>query len=206
MDYRIYHAINVFAAHHTWLPHVLGAIEKASIPLVVVACAGLWLLAPPGGSRRWKLAAVSGLASAAVALGANFVISHLWTRPRPFVGHPGAHVWIHHAADSSFPSDHASSSFAVAFAILVLSRRTGLAYLAAAIVIALGRVVVGVHYPGDVLAGAAIGAAAATVVSTVARPALLKLVDLVSRATDPFVGLLRVRLTSARRPGKPTTQ
>lgn len=197
MDYRIYHAINAFAARHTWLPHILGGVESVSIPLVVVACVGLWLLAPVGGSRRWKLAAVSGLASAAVALGSDLVISHVWSRPRPFAAHPGAHVWIHHTADSSFPSDHASATFAIAFAILALSRRAGVAYLAAALVIALGRVVVGVHYPTDVLAGAAVGAAAAAVVSTAARPALLRLVDLASRATDPLVASLRRRLDGA---------
>ena len=198
MDFRIYHSINVFAAQHSWLPHILGGIEKISIPLVVVACVGLWLLAPPGGSRRWKLAAVSGLAAAALALIGDVVISHLWERPRPFAAHPGSHVWIHHSVDSSFPSDHASAAFAIAVSVLLLSRRLGLLYVAGAVVIAVGRVVVGVHYLTDVLAGAAIGLAAALLVAFIARPGLLRLVLLVERLTDPVVARVRAVLPVPR--------
>jgi len=46
---------------------------------MVVATIALWFLARPGGDRKWKLAAGSGLGAAAVALVANQVIHALWT-------------------------------------------------------------------------------------------------------------------------------
>ena len=105
---------------------------------MVVATVGLWLFARPGGARKWKLAAVGGLFSAGLALAINRVISSLWFRERPFLAHRIAHPWIN-SSDASFPSDHASASFAIAFTVLTLDPLVGAIYLGLAIVIAAGR-------------------------------------------------------------------
>jgi undecaprenyl-diphosphatase len=92
------------------------------------------------------------------------VLSRLVDRPRPFVAHPAAvHLFSSHAADSGFPSDHATAAFAIATAVMLRDRRWGAVALAAATVLAVGRVAMGVHYPSDVLAGAALGALCALV-------------------------------------------
>jgi membrane-associated phospholipid phosphatase len=59
--------------------------------------------------------------------------------------------------------------------------------LTLAILIAVGRVLVGEHYPGDVLAGVIIGTVCGYVVVTFARPVIAFLVRLVERATDPVL-------------------
>jgi len=83
-------------------------------------------------------------------------------RPRPYVTHPhAAHLFIPVSHDFSFPSDHATAAFAIAVALLLRHRRAGILALAMAAVLSLARVAVGTHYPSDVLAGAALGAAAA---------------------------------------------
>jgi undecaprenyl-diphosphatase len=162
------------------------------VPLFAVATVGLWLLSRPGDDRRWKLASASALAAAAVAMLANQLISHLWERPRPFTAHPLAtHLLAPMSTDPSFPSDHAAVAFAIAFAVLAFSRRAGAAFLVGATAIAASRVVVGVHYPTDVLAGALVGWTAALVVTRWGAPALAPLVRLVERVTDPVVGLAR---------------
>jgi undecaprenyl-diphosphatase len=80
---------------------------------------------------------------------------------------------------SSFPSDHAALFFALATCILFVSRGAGiLAFCHAFFVVSLPRVYVGLHYPTDILAGAAIGivvaspAAIVTVRTSVTRPAM----------------------------------
>jgi membrane-associated phospholipid phosphatase len=187
MDWRAYHAVNVFVSHHTWLGSVFRGIETASIPVFVVATVALWLLARPGGSPKWKLAAVSGLASAGVALIANRIIASIWHRDRPFQAHRVAHVWGARKTDASFPSDHASATFAIAFAVFFYDRVAGSLFLAGAVLVAGGRVVVGEHYPGDVLAGLCVGLGAAILCARLARPLLLWLVRLVARLTDPLL-------------------
>ena len=187
MDYRIYHAINDFVARHGWLGRVLADVEKWAVPVVAVAVFALWLLARPGGPRKWKLACSAALASAALALLVNQAIAQVWHRARPFAAHPAAHVWGSRSHDPSFPSDHASASFAIAFALLLFDRLAGALFLAAAILIGFGRMVIGAHYPADVLAGVAVGLLVALLVVRLGLPILRFVVSLVERVTDPIL-------------------
>src|SRR5256884_1482632 len=174
VDYRIYHAINQFVYHHAWLGRELSALENWAVPVIAIATFALWLLARPGGSRKWKLASACALGSAALALLVNQLIGKVWHRQRPFASHPSAHVWGSRSHDPSFPSDHASAAFGIAFAVFLFDRAAGALFLAAAVAIAAGRVLVGVHYPADVVAGCLVGPAAGLVVVRLARPLLAR--------------------------------
>jgi undecaprenyl-diphosphatase len=117
------------------------------------------------------------------------VISHLWVRERPFEAHPAQTLLLTPPShEASFPSDHAVAAFAIAFSVaLVGGRRMGAFFLAAASIIAITRVFVGLHYPGDVAGGALVGLAAALVVYFVGRQRWSPIVALLSRITDPIV-------------------
>src|SRR5438034_10964171 len=164
MDYRIYHAINQFVYHPAWLGRGLSVLETWAVPVIAIATFALWLLARPGGSRRWKLASACALASAALALLINQLIGKLWHRQRPFASHPSAHVWGSRSHDPSFPSDHASAAFAIAFAVLLFDQVVGTIFLLAATLIGVWRVVTGAHYPADIVAGCLVGLGAALLV------------------------------------------
>ena len=190
MDYRVYHSINLFVYQHAWLGRGLSLLETWAVPVIAIATFALWLLARPGGSRRWKLASACALASAALALLINQLIGKLWHRQRPFASHPSAHVWGSRSHDPSFPSDHASAAFGIAFTIFLFDRVAGSIFLAAAFFIGAGRVFIGAHYPADVLAGCLVGLGSALLVVRVARPVMDWLVGLVERATDPLLAPL----------------
>jgi undecaprenyl-diphosphatase len=190
MDWRIYHAIYDVSLHHHWVGSLFSAIEQASIPFMVIVTVGLWLLARPGGSRKWKIASAAALGSAALALGVNRVISSLiWHRDRPYLTHTIAHPWSN-STDASFPSDHSSASFAIAFAVLLIDPVAGALFLVAALIIAVGRLFIGAHYPGDVGAGLLVGLASALLVVKLLRPAVAFLVGLAERLTDPVLSRL----------------
>jgi undecaprenyl-diphosphatase len=112
------------------------------------------------------------------------LITLAYDRPRPFVAHPRAvHLFGTHAADASFPSDHATAAIAIACAILLRSKAIwGLVTLVFAIILLVGRVALGYHYPTDVIAGAAIGASAALLLWL--RP----IRELIDRVTDRLGG------------------
>jgi undecaprenyl-diphosphatase len=190
MDYSAYWAVNEFVFDHAWLGRLFAGVETWAVPLMAVATFALWLLARPGGSRRWKLASVSALASSGVALLVNQVIAKLWHRERPFAAHHSAHVWGSRSHDPSFPSDHASAAYAIAFTVFMFDRVVGSIFLVAATVIGVGRIFVGAHYPADVLAGILVGLGAALLVVRTGKPLLMRLVLLVERATDPIVAPL----------------
>jgi undecaprenyl-diphosphatase len=190
VDWRLYRAIYDVSLHHHWVGTLFSDIEAASIPVMVVLTVGLWFLARPGGSAKWKVASASALGSAALALGVNRVVSGLiWHRDRPYQTHAIAHPWSN-STDASFPSDHASASFAIAFAVLVIDPLAGALFLVAALVIAVGRLFIGAHYPGDVGAGFLVGLASALVVARLLRPLVRVLVDRVGRLTDRILAPL----------------
>lgn len=186
MDWRLYHAIYGVSLRHHWLGSLFHGLEQASIPFMVVVTMSLWLFARPDASRKWKLAAAGGLLASGVALAINRIIASLWFRERPFLAHRIAHPWIN-SHDASFPSDHASASFAIAFAILLLDPVVGALFLFFALVIAVGRLLIGAHYPGDVAAGLLVGAFSAAVVMRLARPLVPFVVARVERVTDPVL-------------------
>lgn len=200
MDYRAYHAINVFVFHHAWLGRSLSFLEKWAVPVYAIATAALWLLARPGGDRKWKLASAAALCSAGLALLVNQLIAQLWHRQRPFATHPSAHVWGNRSHDPSFPSDHASAAFAIAFAVFFFDRVVGAIFLAAAAFIAVGRVVIGAHYPADVVAGCLVGVAVALLIARLTRPVLVIVVRMVERLTDPLVAKVVWRRRPQPRP------
>jgi undecaprenyl-diphosphatase len=186
MDWRLYHAIYDVSLHHHWVGTLFNGIEKASIPFMVIATIALWFLARPGGDRKWKLAAGSGLGAAAVALVSNQVIHVIWDRPRPYETHQISHPWSS-ATDASFPSDHASASLAIAFAVVAFDPVAGAVFIVAAVLIAVGRVLIGAHYPGDIGASLVVAAASAFLVVRFGRSTIAVLVHFVERATDPVL-------------------
>jgi undecaprenyl-diphosphatase len=186
VDWHLYHAVYSVSLHHRWVGSFFNGIETASIPGMVVATVGLWVFARPGGGRKWKLASGSALAAATLALLVNRGVAAIWHRARPYQTHAIAHPWTS-SRDASFPSDHASASFAIAFAVLMFDRLVGSLFLVAAALIGVGRVFIGAHYPGDVAAGVVVGFACAIAVVKLARPLIALLVRLVERVTDPLL-------------------
>jgi undecaprenyl-diphosphatase len=162
-----------------------------SVPVLAAATVGLWLVSRPGAVSRWRLAAASALASAGLALITNQVISHIWHRARPTDAHAQAHLWfVHPSHDPSFPSDHAAAAFAIAVSVFLVSRRAGAAFLVAAAAISVARVLVGLHYPGDIAGGALVGTGAALAVHHLARRPLTRVVRAAGRLTDPLLAPL----------------
>lgn len=186
MDYSSLMGINDHLTGHTWLAHAIAIFAAASPIIVVVLLVGAWLSVRPGSASRLRQGVAGSVVAAGVALGANALISHIWARPRPSVARPDSvHLWFTGpSADPSFPSDHASAAFAIAIAILLVSRRFGLVMILAAGAIAFSRVAIGLHYPGDVLAGAVVGLLAALVVMRLLGRPLSAVTRSASRITD----------------------
>jgi len=162
MDWSLLHTLNDFLASHDGLEDSLLLYVEASEALFIATLAVVFLCAHGVRYLAWRRASDAAVLSAGLGLAIAKVISELVDRARPFVPDPhGVHLFAAHAPDPGFPSDHATAAFAIAVAILLRKRGWGIFALVAATVLSIGRVALGVHFPSDVLAGAAVGAASA---------------------------------------------
>ena len=112
------------------------------------------------GGRRGRRAAVAGLASVGVAAAvANLALKPLGGRRRPerVVEQVPVARWARMPGSTAFPSGHSASAFAYATGVGHVLPIASIPLLGLAAVVSYSRVHVGVHYPGDVVAGALVG-------------------------------------------------
>jgi membrane-associated phospholipid phosphatase len=200
VDWSVFHALNGALEHRDGAQNVAQIFNAWAIFVLVSLAGGIWFVARPGGSQRSKVAAVSAAVAGVLALSINALLGQPWFQNRPFVDHPRSTLLlVHHGADNSFPSDHASVAFAVAFAVLAFHRRLGAFLLLGAAAIAIDRVFIGVHYPVDVVASLLVGLGSAALVTTLGRPSVSWTVRQLSKLSDPLVAGMRRHLASVRR-------
>lgn len=106
-----------------------------------------------------RLGVFCGVAMVIGLLVTNLVIKNWVARVRPYDLIPGLTNIIENQHDFSFPSGHTTNSLACSWVLFrrAKHKKWGVLALVVAILIALSRLYVGVHYPTDILGGAAIG-------------------------------------------------
>ena len=126
-----------------------------------LAVSAIGAVAQPERRRSWLLAGAGAFVAHAVAV----LIKRVVRRPRPH--HPAVMVNVATPSALSFPSAHATSSTAAA---VLLAPLTGLPLPALVVpTMAVSRLVLGVHYPSDVLVGTAVGAGVGELVKRLGR-------------------------------------
>lgn len=104
-----------------------------------------------------KAFVTTGLLAYLFEIPAFIALKHLIKRDRPFVGLPDTRSSIQPSDKFSLPSGHSAGAFLMAALIsFYYPGFAGIAYILASLV-GLSRVMLGVHYPTDILAGAVLG-------------------------------------------------
>jgi membrane-associated phospholipid phosphatase len=112
--------------------------------------------------REWLVAA----GGVAVAHGASIAVKRVVRRPRP--NHPDVRVLVGTPSKLSFPSSHAASTTAAAVLYGGLTGQPAAGAVVPPMLVS--RMVLGVHYPTDVLAGSALGGVIGAAVLRWLRP------------------------------------
>lgn len=167
MDNLLTGWINAGAGSHPGLDSLVVALTRYGVPLMVALVAVQWF----GRSDRAHVRHVAVTAGLAVivALALNQMLLLGLHRVRPYDAGV-THRIVPASADWSFPSDHASTSFAIALAFLRqrLPVRT-MGFFGMAALICLSRIYVGVHYVSDILGGIATALIAVGIVRALYR-------------------------------------
>jgi undecaprenyl-diphosphatase len=162
LDVAVTQWMNGFAGRSAALDFLMISISTVGVPILVLAVIVQWWFPRPDPSNRHVLSFLLGLAL-------NQLILLLVHRARPYDSGI-THLLIGPSADYSFPSDHATATFAIAATFLLHGKRgCGIAFSIAALLMIVSRVYVGTHYASDVLGGAVTGIIAAIFVRLVYR-------------------------------------
>lgn len=154
LDKRLFAA--VADAHLPGLERVLPPLSRAADNAVLwTGVAGALAL---GGRHR---AATRGMLAISLASPlANLVGKQMFNRKRPLADRLPLARLLKTPRSTSFPSGHSASAAAFATAVAIETpAKVAIPVAVVAGAVCFSRVYTGVHYPGDVLAGAAIGVA-----------------------------------------------
>ena len=163
------HGINAMAGKSALPDLVMINVSQIAVPVLVSAVALQWWWRAKALDKNRHTIIAAGL-SFTLGLACNQVILLFIQRPRPYAAGI-THLLIPASSDPSFPSDHATATFAIAAAFLLHGAlRRGALFILLALIVSFSRVYIGTHYLSDVVGGCLIGLLAALVVKAAYWP------------------------------------
>jgi undecaprenyl-diphosphatase len=167
VDLGLVQTITAYAQDHPWLAQLGYFSAQWLLPLMFIVLFVLWY-APRShfersrilSSQKTVVLTIVGLATSLAVKSALVFVAY---RDRPYIADSGITARVPSQIDpGSLPSAHSMLAFTLAVSLYCAGyRRAGLLLGILALFVAVGRVVIGVHYPSDVLVGAILGSAIA---------------------------------------------
>lgn len=151
MNDWLFSLINGMANGSVIVDALMIAISKLVPYLYILILAWLYVTGLRVNSFKLRAESFATAVLLVICLIGSFILGSMFYENRPFVDHPDAIVIVNHAADASFPSDHAVGTMAIACGILFYRWNWGTYMVYGSVLVGFSRVFVGNHYPGDIL-------------------------------------------------------
>jgi len=97
------------------------------------------------------------------------LLKDVFTRPRPFLELSEVNLLLQQGGYDSFPSGHATFFFALALIVYLGHKKAGIFLGIGALIISISRVVVGLHFPSDILGGFVLGFLVILVINSIKK-------------------------------------
>ncbi|KYD06662.1 undecaprenyl-diphosphatase [Heyndrickxia sporothermodurans] len=107
--------------------------------------------------QRNRMMVIQAVIATVIAEVLGKIAGKLYSHHQPFAELPHVNKLVEHAIDNSFPSDHSIIFFSICFSFFLVRKKEWWLWIVLAILVAISRVMVGVHYPVDVATGALLG-------------------------------------------------
>ena len=155
MDLKIFFWLNNFAGQNRLFDWLFVFFAHYLAYMLVLVFIIFLCLSRRERTRRIYWCVTAAAAALVARLGLTELIRLVYHRPRPFITY-SVHQLIPESG-WSFPSGHASFFFAFSTIVYFYNKPLGYWFLAASALMGLARIIAGVHYLSDVLAGALVG-------------------------------------------------
>ncbi|GAC1412099.1 MAG: undecaprenyl-diphosphatase [Candidatus Doudnabacteria bacterium] len=186
LDYKIFNALNTFPnSKLADALFIFMAVYLAYILVILIAI--YWFINKDRFVAR-KAVILAGVSGSVARYFFASIIRALYHRDRPYIRYQNIHELVSkNDTAGSFPSGHATAMFAIASLIYFYNRKLGTALYIMAVLTGISRVVVGVHYPSDIVAGALIGIGTGYLVYKVLDRRIEPLVTSLSALSDKIL-------------------
>lgn len=147
ININIFNSINHFAGSNAALDKIGILIAEYPLLIFILILVFLWFK-----NKEYKNSVLFCTYSAILGLAINYLIALFYFHPRPFMDKIGI-LLINHAPETSFPSDHTTFMFSIAFMFLYFkeTRKAGIILSALGILGDISRIFCGLHYPLDII-------------------------------------------------------
>lgn len=119
-------------------------------------------------SRAWKMILKALIAAVLARLAIVNIIRWIWPRARPFAEN-NVTLLVAKSSEASFPSGHAAFYFAISTVVFSYNKEVGVLFYLLSFLICVARIFVGLHWPSDILAGAAVGIFSGWLINKIAK-------------------------------------
>ncbi|WP_010269997.1 undecaprenyl-diphosphatase [Paenibacillus senegalensis] len=164
MNEAIFRLINDLGKQFTWLNPISVVTAEYTVYALALSMLVYWF----SKSRENRIMVLNAGIAFIIAELFGKLAGQLYFNNQPFFELANVNQLVERSVDNSFPSDHTILFFSICFSyFLMQTNKFRWIWPVVAICVGLSRILVGVHYPGDVLVGAILGIGAAALVYAV---------------------------------------